>query len=95
MADKVVGYIGKQSATPPGGTEPPDKDMEARVAKLEGFVTDARDRLVHIETRLDHTATKADLHEAINSQTWKLVTFVCGFGTALTAAVYFMAKHAS
>ncbi|HEX9145118.1 MAG TPA: hypothetical protein VGA09_12655 [Candidatus Binatia bacterium] len=38
-------------------------------------------------------ASKADFHEAINAQTWKLVTFVCGFNTALVTAVYYIAKH--
>lgn len=33
------------------------------------------------------------MHKEINTQTWKLVTFVCGFGSLLTAAVYFIAKH--
>jgi hypothetical protein len=38
-------------------------------------------------------ATKEDLHKEINAQTWKLVTFVCGFGTALVGATYFIVKH--
>lgn len=60
-----------------------DENMETRVLKLEecvtDFVTEARDRLARIETRLD--------------QTWRLVTFVCGFGSALVAVTYFMATH--
>jgi hypothetical protein len=39
-------------------------------------------------------ATREDLYQAINAQTWRLVTFVCGFGTALVAATYFIATHA-
>jgi hypothetical protein len=35
--------------------------MEARVAKLEDFADDTRERLARIETRLEETATKADL----------------------------------
>lgn len=35
--------------------------MEARIEKLEDFVVETRDRLTKIETRLDQTATKADL----------------------------------
>jgi flavorubredoxin len=38
-------------------------------------------------------ATKEDLHKEINAQTWRLVTFVCGYGTALVAATYFIATH--
>ena len=69
--------------------------------KIENFAVDPREMLARIETRLDQTATKSDLHELgmtihqeINTQTWKLVTFVCGFGTTLVAATYFLATHA-
>lgn len=44
-----------------GGEPPDDGDMEARISKLEHFVVDARERLTKIETRLDQTATKADV----------------------------------
>ncbi|PRP68723.1 hypothetical protein BUE93_20890 [Chromobacterium amazonense] len=71
--------------------------MEARVSKLEAIAEATRDRLTGVETRLSiierTMATKEDLHKEINAQTWKLVTFVCGFGSALVAAVYFIAKH--
>lgn len=79
--------------------------METRIEKLEQFVDESRTelraidvQLTKIETRLDafstSFATKADLHREINAQTWKLVTFVCGFGTALVAATYFVITHA-
>jgi hypothetical protein len=72
-------------------------ELLERVANLETDMRDVRDRLVKIESKMDSFAgafaSKADLYEAINGQTWKLVTFVCGFGTALVAAVYFIAKH--
>ncbi len=74
--------------------------MDERVKKLEEFAAEARTelraidtRLTKIEAKLDNFATTADLHKEINAQTWKLVTFVCGFGTALVAATYFIAKH--
>ncbi|MGS1071688.1 hypothetical protein [Burkholderia glumae] len=74
--------------------------MEARIAALEAANIENRDRLARIETRLDQVATKSDLgdmkaalHQEINAQTWRLVTFVCGFGTALVAAAYFVAKY--
>jgi hypothetical protein len=35
----------------------------------------------------------ANLYRVFNSQTWKLVTFVCGFGTALVAATFFIATQ--
>lgn len=70
-----------------------DDGMETRVGKLEEFVNDARDRLTRIETRLDQTATSAEMHKEMTDQTWRLVSFVCGFGTALVAATYFMATQ--
>lgn len=56
-----------------GGTgDPPDNgDMEARVATLEKFAQDTRERLVRIEAKQEefnkHFATKADLTDAKNS----------------------------
>lgn len=86
------------------GGPPHNGDMEARVSKLETIAETTRDRLTGVETRLtviertmatkeDLQLLKVDLHKEINAQTWKLVTFVCGFGSALVAAVYFIAKH--
>lgn len=49
------------------GGPPYDGGMEARVAKLEDFAQDTRERLVRIETRMESFATKADLAEAKNS----------------------------
>ncbi|PRH37743.1 hypothetical protein C6V07_01520 [Burkholderia gladioli] len=77
-----------------GGGSGDDGSMEARIAALEAANVDTRERLARIETRLDFVATKDDLHREISAQTWKLVTFVCGFGTALVAATYFLATHA-
>lgn len=77
-----------------GGGGGDNTGMEARLQALEAANQDTRDRLARIETRLDTVATKEDLHRETNAQTWKLVTFVCGFGTALVAATYFLATHA-
>jgi hypothetical protein len=64
--------------------------VEARLAALERDVAVIR----------TNQATKEDLFKAmegvykeINLQTWRLVTFVCGFGTALVAATYFIVTH--
>ena len=46
-----------------GGEPPYDDGMDSRVAKIEEFVVEARERLMKIETRLDQTATKADIGE--------------------------------
>ncbi|WP_157222211.1 hypothetical protein [Chromobacterium haemolyticum] len=92
------GYVEESGGPPHNG------DMEARVSKLETIAETTRDRLTGVETRLtviertmvtkeDLQLLKVDLHKEINAQTWKLVTFICGFGSALVAAVYFIAKH--
>ena len=64
----LPGYSG--AAPPSGPVDKPsfgvdDGDMEARIAKLEEFVVDARERLTKMETRLDQTATKADLTDKV------------------------------
>jgi hypothetical protein len=74
-----------------GGRDQPDDEgmdqwqesVEARLAALERDVAIIR----------SNYATKEDLHKEINTQTWRLVTFVCGFGTALVAATYFIVTH--
>lgn len=76
-----------------GGGPPHDGDMEERVKKLEATAEKTVERLIRIEERLGTFATKEDLHKEISAQTWKLVTFVCGFGTALVGATYFVATH--
>lgn len=59
---------GRLESTGGGGD---NGDMEARVAKLENFAQETRERLVRIEAKQDefikHYATKADLTEAKNS----------------------------
>lgn len=72
-----------------------DGEMEARISALEAANLETRDRLIKIETRMDSLASKEDLHKELSAQTWRLVTFVCSFGTALVAATYFIAKHAA
>jgi hypothetical protein len=80
-----------------GGGPPHDGDMEERVKKLEGMAEKTVDRLATLERDIavirSNYVTKEDLHREISAQTWKLVTFVCGFGTALVAATYFLATH--
>lgn len=72
-------------------------DLNERVASFETDIRDVRERLIRVEARLDSLATsfatKSDLSDAISAQTWRLVTFVCGFGVALVSAVYFIATH--
>lgn len=84
-----------------GGGPPYDGGMEARVAKLEDFAIETRDRLTRLETKVDiltetvatKIATKdgvrADIGAAINTQTWRII----GALAALVAAVYFIARY--
>jgi hypothetical protein len=58
--------------------------VEARLTALERNVAVIRSNYV----------TKEDLNKEINVQTWRLITFVCGFGAVLVAATYFIATHA-
>jgi hypothetical protein len=47
------------------------------------------DRLTRIESRLDATAGREDLHRELHALSWKLAP-LC---TSLTAAVYYIARH--
>jgi hypothetical protein len=79
----------------PGGVDssggpPHDEAMLKRLEKLEVDFAAVKTDLAVIRANY---ATKEDLHKEISTQTWKLVTFVCGFGTALVGATYFLATH--
>jgi hypothetical protein len=82
-----------------GGGPPDDPRMEERFKKLEGLVEKTVERIVNIERDMavvrSNYATKEDLHKEMSVQTWKLVTFVCGFGTVLVTATYFIVAHVS
>ena len=79
-----------------GNGEPPyDEGMEARVIKLEDFAIDTRERLTRSETKLDATATKADLMDAVNGQIkWMIVTAV-GLGVAAVTVMTFVLNNAT
>ena len=73
---------------PPGGGGD-NGGMEARVMKLEDFAQDTRDRLTRIETRLDNTATKADVAELraeISDTKADLVKWIVGTAIGLGVA---------
>ncbi|MGC4396023.1 hypothetical protein [Hydrogenophaga sp. T2] len=75
---------------------PPDNGgMEARVVKLEEFAQDTRDRLTRIETRLDQTATKADLSEAMNGLVKWVVGTAVGLGVAGITVMTFVLNNAT
>ena len=82
--------------------------MEARIIKLEGAAQDTLERLVRIETRLDHFATtfatkedlskvegsiRADMHKEFTTQTWRIIGAMLTFGSMLTAITYFIARN--
>ena len=62
---EAIKAMQEQPSTPfdGGGGGGYDGPMEARIAKLEEFATDAKERLVKIELRLEQTATKTDIAE--------------------------------
>jgi hypothetical protein len=71
--------------------------MDDRIDRLEKLSEQNAERLTVLERDVavirSNYVTKEDLHKEINAQTWRLITFVCGFGTALVAATYFIATH--
>lgn len=76
-----------------------DGGMEARLKALEDANLETRDRLARIETRMDSFATKEDvaqvrtaLHQEINAQTWKFITWTTTIGIALIGATFTIAK---
>lgn len=103
-AKRVLEGIMSQSGNPPPpkppspgqqGTGRDNGGMEDRVAKLEEFTHDARDRLTRIETRLDQTATKSDLHEAMNGMVKWMVGTAVGLGVAGITVMTFVLNNAA
>lgn len=83
------------------GGPPHDGDMDDRVKKLEEFVDEARTelrgidvRLTKIESRLDQTATKADVTDAINGQIKWIVGTAIGLAVAGITVMTFVLNNA-
>ena len=71
------------------GKRPKIRIMEDRIVKLEAFAAETRERLSRIETRLEQTATKADLQEAIASMIkWVAAIAVMLGATAITVMTF-------
>lgn len=100
------------SMQPPSPPVAPPEDsidndpMESRVLKLEDFALDTRDRLTRIETRLDATATKADLailegsmrtdmHRGFGDVVKWVVGTAVGLGVAGITVMTFMLNNAA
>lgn len=85
-----------------GGGPPYDGEMEARVAKLEEFVVEARAelrtidvRLGKMEARLDVTATKADLQDSANAMIKWIVATAALLGAAAITVMSFVLNNAT
>ena len=93
-----------------GGTggPPHNGDMEQRIKQLETDTSSIKTSLPRIETdvavmrsnyvtQADLLALKSDLHQEVNTQTWKFITWTTGLfitiSTALISAAYFIARH--
>ena len=69
-------------------------DIETRLDRLEDFAIEARERLARIETRLDQTATKADLAELSATMVKWIVGMVSGAGLAAITVMTFVLNNA-
>ncbi len=82
-------WLADNEVTPPSPPEPPDMDLNERVAKLEVVLPTlaTKEDLARLDGNL-----RVELHKAIHDQTWKLISWTTGLGTALVAAAYFLAR---
>lgn len=63
--------------------------VEHRLDAVEHRLGAVEQRLSSVEATLQHVATKADLHQALNAQTWKMA----GFGVTMLAATFALARY--
>ena len=63
--------------------------VEHRLDAVEQRLGAVEQRLSSVEATLQHVATKADLHQALNTQTWKML----GFGVTMIAATFALARY--
>lgn len=69
--------------------------MEDRIVKLEEFAVETRERLMRIETRLDQTATKADMHELQATMIKWIIGTVSALGIAGITVMTFVLNNAT
>lgn len=96
---KGTGYGVSTPNTPEplhGGGEPPDNGpMDARVAELEDFALDTRERLARIETKLDTFASKSDLSDMKSDLIKWMVGTAIGLGVAAITVMTFVLNNAT
>lgn len=85
-----------------GGGPPYDGEMEARIAKWEDFVSEARMelrsidvRLGRIELRLDVSATKADIQDNATAMIKWIVATAALLGAAAITVITFVLNNAA
>lgn len=85
-----------------GGNPPGGGQLEKRVDKLESAMADIQIRLIRVESKLDSTATKADLselavsfHKAMNEQTWKFLAGATSMAALFSAIAFGLARAMS
>ena len=70
-------------------------DIESRLGKLEDFAVETRERLTRIETRLEQTATKADVAELAASMIKWIVGVAFGMSAAGITVMTFVLNNAT
>lgn len=80
----------EEKAKHSGGEPPYDAGMEARLAKIETIIPTlaTKEDLARAEGGI-----RSDMHKEFNAQTWRIIGAMLTFGTALTAATYFIARN--
>nr|WP_315210816.1 hypothetical protein [uncultured Albidiferax sp.] len=69
--------------------------MDTRIAKLEGFAQEARDRLVRVETKLDAVSTKAEVHDLKAEMVKWIVGTAIALGVAGITVMTFVLNNAA
>jgi hypothetical protein len=70
-------------------------DIDTRLDKLEDFAVETRERLGRIETRLEQTATKADLADLAASMVKWIVGVAFGMSAAGITVMTFVLNNAT
>lgn len=67
--------------------------LKTETAKLSGKVDSLGTDMTRLLVLSTTFATKADMHEEINKQTWRIVTYITSYGTLMVGAVYYIARY--